>query len=90
MIEVDQLAGEICVFKCSHHQATGRLIDHRGNPDGGAGELAERGELIPAILRDFKIAIQDKIHTLRTKIKWSQQEAGNQKTAVFIFLLLRQ
>jgi hypothetical protein len=64
MIEVDQQTGEIAGrvfdgFKCGNHLGAGRFVNDLGNPGGGMGKLAERGELIPAVLGKLKISVQD-------------------------------
>ncbi len=64
MIEVDQQSGEVVdggpgVFKrCDHAGASG-LINHLIDTGSGMGKLSKRGKLIPAIIRKFKITIQD-------------------------------
>jgi len=83
MIEVDQEAGEITGrifdgFKRGYHLTAGRFVNDLGNPGGGVGKLAERSELIPTVSGQFKVAVQDKIHTQRVKIKRGQ----NQRTEV--------
>jgi len=69
VVEVDEQAGEVVgsglrVFKCGDHAEAGRLVDDLGDAGGGVGEVAEGGELMPAVGGQFEVAVEDEVHGL--------------------------